>query len=280
MNKDVINMMLTACPILAAVLLFAFILSIFRAYNPVQGLKHTGRKAYEKLRAGRSGLFDYAQVKKYLDANGVTYHFGKSFSDPIAWLMLRMGCAVMFCAGGSFLNTAVAIVGAVIGFWFPPFMLKRANDRDNLAMVSQIRTLYNTLQIQVRAGISVQNAMAEAYSYFPKGRLRDALLEFSTLLYMQNTFEEALDKLAARFDNDLIDSFCIILRQAQRSGRVVDLLGDMSIQIDDMRHAAALKRKESLDRVTTFCLLGVMSAAILVTVYSAFMQMNAAAGSL
>lgn len=280
MNPETLHILLIACPILVAVLVFAFILAIFRMYSPVQGAKHVGRKAYEKLRAGKSGLMDYAQVKKYLDANGVTYHFGKSFGDPVAWLVLRMGCAVLFGAAGALLNIGIGLITILIGFQFPPFMLKRANIRDNDKMVTQIKTLYNTLQIQIRAGISVQNAMAEAYSYFPKGRLRDALLEFSTLLYMQNTFEEALDKLASRFDNDLIDSFCIILRQAQKSGRVIDLLADMSIQIDDMRHGAQLKRKESLERVTTFCLLGVMSAAILIVIYAAFMQMNAAVGSL
>lgn len=276
MNQDILDILLIACPILAAVLLFAFLLAVSKAYSPARKMKHAGRKAYEKLRAGNSGLMDYAQVKKYLDANGAAYHFGKSFGDPVAWVILRFGSAILFGFGGMYLNLWVGLLAAVAGFWFPPFLLKRGNDRDNIKMTPQIRTLYNTLQIQIKAGISVQNAMAEAYTYVPKGRLYDALLEFSTLLYMQNTFDEALNILASRFDNDLIDSFCIILRQAQESGRVIDLLADMATQIDDMQHSAQLKRKESLDRVTTFCLLGVMSATILIVVYAAILQMYAA----
>lgn len=280
MSQETLNILLIACPIVAAALLFAFILAVFRVYSPVQGIKHAGRKAYEKLRTGHSSLLDYAQVKKYLDANGATYHFGKMFGDPIAWFMLRIGSAVLFGIVGMFINIWLGLIAIIIGFWFPPFMLKHGNSRDNIKMVSQIRTLYNTLQVQICGGISIQNAMVEAYGYFPKGRLKDALLEFSTLLYMQNTFGEALDVLASRFDNELIDSFCIILRQAQESGQAVDLLADMSIQIDDMQHAAQLKRKESLERTTTFCLLGVMSAAILIVVYSAIMQMYSAVGFL
>lgn len=280
MDQEILDILLTACPILAAVIVFAFILAVFRTYSPVQGMKDVGRQAYEKLKAGKGGLMDYEEVRKYLLANGAEYSFGKVFGDPIAWLMLRFGSALLLGTGGLFVNVWLGIVAAVLGFWFPPFMLKQINASDNEKMAPQISTLYNTLQIQIRGGISMQNAMIEAYTYFPKGRLRDALLEFSTLLYMQNTFSDALKSFASRFDNELIDSLCTILRQAQESGQVIDLLADMSIQIDDMRHAAQLKRKERLDSVTTFCILGVMSAALLIVIYSAIMQMFAAAGSL
>ena len=72
----------------------------------------------------------------------------------------------------------------------------------------------------------------------------------------------------------------MVLKQAQESGKATDLLKDMQTQIDDMKHAYQLRQKERLDRITTFCLLGVMSSGIIIVLYAGLMQMYAVMGSM
>ena len=280
MDRQTVEILLIACPILAAVLFGCFAASVIHSFKPAEGMKRAGRKAYDRLKSGRTAILDYEETKKYLDANGASYHFGKALSNPVAWLFFRFGCAALFAAGGFFVNIALGLVLIPAGFLFPVFLLNRENKNDNQKMLPQNKTLYGTMQVQIYSGISIQSAMADIYSYFPDGRLRDALLEFSTMLYMQSTFDEALDILASRFNNELIDAFCVVLKQAQESGKATDLLKDMQTQIDDMKHAYQLRQKERLDRITTFCLLGVMSSGIIIVLYAGLMQMYAVMGSM
>ena len=52
------------------------------------------------------------------------------------------------------------------------------------------------------------------------------------------------------------------------------------MQIDDMRSALQLKRKEQLNRITTFCLMGIMAAILGIVIYACVMTMFHSAGSL
>ena len=59
----------------------------------------------------------------------------------------------------------------------------------------------------------------------------------------------------------------------------MELLRDISQQITDMQAGLQLKKKEKLNRITTFCLMGIMGAMIGVALYAAIMQMYASVGS-
>ena len=72
---------------------------------------------------------------------------------------------------------------------------------------------------------------------------------------------------------------CIILLQARESGQAMELLRDISQQITDMQASLQLKKKEKLNRITTFCLMGIMGAMIGVALYAAITQMYASVGS-
>lgn len=72
---------------------------------------------------------------------------------------------------------------------------------------------------------------------------------------------------------------CVILLQARESGQAMDLLRDISKQITDMQAALQLKKKEKLNQLTTFCLLGIMAAMIGLALYAFAGQMYSAVGS-
>ena len=60
----------------------------------------------------------------------------------------------------------------------------------------------------------------------------------------------------------------------------MELLRDMTIQIEDMRTVLQLKKKEQLNRITTFCLLGIMAAVLGVVIYATVVTMFQTAGNL
>ena len=166
-----------------------------------------------------------------------------------------------------------------LGFFLPPLLLLYMNNKDNDAMTPQIQTLYSLLQVQIHAGVPMIDALAESYQSFPAGRLRNALSEFATSIYFNGSFDKSLEDLNGKFDNGFIDSLCIILLQARESGQAMKLLRDISQQITDMQAGLQLKRKEKLNRITTFCLMGIMGAMIGVALYAAIIQMYASVGS-
>lgn len=151
--------------------------------------------------------------------------------------------------------------------------------KDNDSLTPQIQTLYSLLQVQIHAGVPMIDALTESYLSFPPGRLRNALNDFTISIYFNGSFDKSLRELNAKFDNGFIDSLCIILLQARESGQAMELLRDISQQITDMQASLQLKKKEKLNRITTFCLMGIMGAMIGVALYAAITQMYASVGS-
>ena len=62
------------------------------------------------------------------------------------------------------------------------------------------------------------------------------------------TMEEAVDIFSSKFNNRHIDVLCIVLAQAQSSGKTVQILTDMSDQITNLRHSRAKSDEGKLER--------------------------------
>jgi hypothetical protein len=100
------------------------------------------------------------------------------------------------------------------------------------------------------------------------------LEKFSLELRTSYDFDTALNGFEASFDNEFIDTLCVILRQGRVTGRTSALLSDISGQIVDMQSAALAARKDSLDRFSTFINIFIMAAGLGIVLYG-FVQMMA-----
>lgn len=223
-------------------------------------------------------FFDYEETRRFLMSHGAIDHLGR-WIDPVKYLAIRICLAAIGFTIGVYINAFLGLISMGIGFYLLPLLLLYMNNKDNDSLTPQIQTLYSLLQVQIHAGVPMIDALTESYLSFPPGRLRNALNDFAISIYFNGSFDKSLRELNAKFDNGFIDSLCIILLQARESGQAMELLRDISQQITDMQASLQLKKKEKLNRITTFCLMGIMGAMIGVALYAAITQMYASVGS-
>lgn len=264
-------------PAIIAILSFMLLIYVGKTYHPMAALHRTYIRI-DGLLHRKKLLFDYEETRRFLVSHGAADHFG-NWIDPVKYLALRICLAAIGFTIGIYINAFLAIVSMGIGFYLMPLLLLHMNNKDNDALTPQIQTLYSLLQVQIHAGVPMIDAMSESYQSFPAGRLRSALSDFATTIYFNGSFEKSLEVLNGKFDNGFIDSLCIILLQARESGQAMELLRDISQQITDMQTSLQLKKKEKLNRITTFCLMGIMGAMIGVALYATITQMYASVGN-
>ncbi len=208
---------------------------------------------------------------------GAAYHYGKWINPP-RYLLLRILCGVVSLPILCGVNLAVGVLVAGLLYFLPEWLLFYLNKKDNQRLLPEIKLIYHALEIQIKAGVYVADALAECYGSVREPRLRNALLDLAGQIVVKADLFEALDDLQRKFDNRQIDALCITLLQACESGRVVELLRDISEQLKDMEVAVMSAKKSSLDRSITFYQLGMLVAVLIVIVYACidYLMMSAA----
>lgn len=207
-----------------------------------------------------------AKTENHLRRNGAKFHYGEKIT-PVKYLLIRLLIAF---AGSLALGTVgwgYALLAAVILFYLPELLLLYLNRWDNRSMLSELQLIYQALEVQIRAGVYVTDALAECCQSVRTGRLQQALMELSGDLVIQSDLVTALSDFQQKFDNRQIDALCITLIQAGESGQAVDLLKDMGEQLKDMELTVLQQQKSALDRSITFYQLGMLGAVLGIILY-------------
>lgn len=239
---------------------------LLSAYHEISGL----------LRGkGRTGNH-YRRCERWLLKNGAPYHYGR-WVEPVRFIALSflLGLAgLLACAplGAGFGAAAFAVMA-----FLPAWMLRYLNKRDNEKLLPELKLVYHALEIQIRAGVYVTDALAECYGNVQDRRLRQALLDLAGDIVMKADVHDSLEKLQGKFNNSHVDSLCIIVLQALESGQAVDLLRDIGEQVKDMEAAVLERKKAALDRRITFVQLGLLTAALGAALYMCVKYMFGAA---
>lgn len=271
--------MIDIMPWVISILVFAFMFVVAVSFKPTQYVVRTYERINNRLSEQKSGIFDYERIRRFLMANGAHFYYGR-WLNPTSYVLVRLLCSVgMFFLGIQF-HWILAILGTILGFMLPQLYIYRRNKKDNRALLSQIQTLYIALMVQIKAGVYITDALSECYQSFSKGRLRAALEEMTAEVYINKSFEDVINHLNEKFNNIYIDSLCVILLQAQETGQAVELLGDMTEQLKDMKAAELLHKKEALNRTVTFCYLGMIAAVLGVILYACVTEIYGVAVSL
>ncbi len=218
----------------------------------------------------------YQRTEEWLCRKGAAFHFGGRL-QPLSWLALRMLLAFSgFVAGIQYaLWTGFAVAAAL--YLLPALLVWYLNNRDNERMLPELKFIYHGLEIQIRAGVYMTDALTECYAGVREERLRQALLDLAGAVTVKADVHDALEHFQSCFDNRYVDALCITLLQAMESGQAVELLGDIAEQVKDMEMAVLGRRKGALDRSVTFYQLGILAALLGVVLYACVTQMFAAA---
>ena len=259
-----------------AILTFVLVRCLYRENGSGKRILSTYRDLQGLLREKQKESGRYRRLENWLTSNGAGFHYGKGMT-PGKFIALRFTLAAV----GAFvllpLNPAGALVGAVVLYYLPGGMLEYLNARDNEHLLPEIKLVYNALELQIRAGVYVTDALAECYGSVRERRLRGALLDLAGDIVMRADICDALEKFQGKFDNPYIDTLCITILQALESGQAVELLADIGEQIRDMEQAVMERKKAALDRSLTFYQLGILTVVLGIALYVCVIHMMGAA---
>lgn len=265
-------------PFLAAVLVLLLFVVLQRQYHPEQMLLKAFRELSGFLKRQKAAVGWYQRTQQWLVKNGAAFHYGREI-EPMRYLAVRIVLAALGLAVLLPVSFPGGILASVILFYLPHGMLAYLNGKDNERILPELKLVYHALEIQIRAGVYVTDALTECYGSVQDRRLRGALLDLAGDIVMKADVYEALEQFQGRFDNRYIDSLCIIILQALESGQALELLGDIGEQIKDMERTVLERKKSALDRRVTFYQLGILAVVLGISLYACITyMMGAAAG--
>ncbi len=275
MGQETITTCLRVLPIVAAILFFALLLMLFYE-NAEKVFLSTYQEFTGLLKEKGKNSRWYHRTKDWLIRNGAVYHYGK-WIQPASYLTLRIVLALAGGVGLCHISPGYGILGAMLLFMLPAWLVTYLNHQDNLKLLPELKLVYHALEIQIRAGVYVTDALAECYGSVQEPRFRQALLDLAGDIVMKADIFDAMERFQGKFDNRYVDSLCITILQALESGQAVELLGDIAEQIKDMESTVMERKKASLDRSITFYQLGMLAAVMAVVLYACVSHMYSAA---
>lgn len=275
MTEQKIFWWMKVLPPVMAVLVFALLL-LLSVQHPPDMILHAYEEFTGLLREKNRESNWYRRTEIWLSKNGAAFHYGK-WLNPTGYLALRIVLALLGLLAVSGISVGYGVLVSLILFFLPVWMLTYLNRKDNLSLLPEIKLVYHALEIQIRAGVYVTDALAECYGSVQDRRLRQSLLDLAGDIVMKSDIYEALERFQGKFDNRYIDALCITILQALESGQAVELLGDISEQIKDMETTVMERKKGALDRSITFYQLGVLAAVMGVVLYACITHMYSAA---
>lgn len=271
MRVEVVVWLVRGLPIATALIAFVFVWQLSRA-QPSKRLLRAYEEFQGYLAAKSRDSTWYQQTEEWLLKKGASFHFG-DWLQPTAWLTLNLAMSLVgFIIGREFMPGGALLLAT--GFYFLPRLLVQYLDyRDNESMLSELKLIYHGLEIQIRAGVYVTDALTECYAGVRDERLRQALLDLAGAVTIKADVYDALNHFQCCFDNRYIDALCITLLQALESGQAVELLSDIAEQVKDMEVSIMGRRKGALDRNLTFYQLGILAAVLGIVLYACITQM-------
>ncbi len=261
---------------LSVVTFAGFILGLSRGYLQEDFSSHRIVKTYRELAGlvkgrGRNSYW-YRGSGQMLRSLGAEFHFG-NWVHPVSYLVVRSIVALLGLLICSRVALGYGVAAAVVLFCLPNWLLVYLNHQDNQKMLSEIRLVYHALEIQLRAGVYVTDALAECYGSVRYPRLRQALLDLAGDLVVKSDVNSALERFQGKFSNPYIDSLCVVLLQALESGQAVELLQGIAEQIKDMEKRVLEQKKAALERSLTFYQLGILAAVLGMALYAVMGQL-------
>lgn len=278
MEETRILFMLQIIPAATATLVFTLFLMLRREYHPERLVLTTWREIAGFIRKKERESGWYRSTHQWLVKNGAAFHYG-SWVEPGRYLAMRTVLALLGLAAVGPVNLEGGVVAAVFLFFLPGWLLLYLNGKDNERLLPELKLVYHALEIQIRAGVYVTDALAECYGSVRERRLREALLTLAGDIVMKADIFDALEQFQGKFDNRYVDALCITILQALESGQALELLGDIGEQVKDMEATVLERRKGALDRSITFYQLGVLAVVLGLALYACVTYMfGAAAG--
>ena len=189
-------------------------------------------------------------------------------SDHRHYYVVKCAIALLLFIPAFKVSPVLSAAALVIGFLIPDILIFLSNSSDNEKMLSDIESMYDIMRIQARAGVFVKDSLMDCYINSSNKRLKYAILELCNNLSAAKTMDEAINEFSQRFANRHIDILCIVLSQAQTSGKTVQILSDMTEQINQLKHQRAKRDEGKLERKIEVLELLIFGGILAIGIYS------------
>ena len=157
--------------------------------------------------------------------------------------------------------------GFILGFFLPRIVFLISDARDNEQMAGDIRKLYEYVKIQVKAGMYLTNTLSACYLAISNRRLKQGLLELNSRLIATNSVSIAIADFGQKFTNEYIAYFCLIVSQSEQSGRMAQMLEDMTRQLEDLEKYMMTQKRGRMERKVLILTLFVFVGILLIAAY-------------
>lgn len=222
----------------------------------------------------------HREREAWLRQMGVSFMLGHDMqANMFFWIQVAVGICFM-CLSGFMVEISADIRTVVllscvffIGFSIPIPIVKMSNKMDNDAMLYDIKNVYDTLKIQMKAGVYVSDVLAECYLIVKNRRFKNALRELANEIYTKHDLTEALEKFNGKFKNVYIDMLAMTLEQSLQSGQSVQMLGDISQQIQEVEHALFMKAKQKAGNQMLAFQLAVYFGILLIVIFAMYHEL-------
>lgn len=207
----------------------------------------------------------YENRKVYLARMGINYRWGRTVL-PEEYLFFQILVGSVAGLAGIVVVGFPGVLAAVIGFFAPGMVYGSLNDKDNKAILKEVKNIYDTIQIKTQGGMFLTSAITECYRNTRNRRLKKALSEMSAQIIAKSNLKETIDEFNLKFKNKYIDNLCIILKQSLDSGKTVEIMKSIQDQLGDMQEAVNLQMRNRLNSRVILELVLVALAVIFICV--------------
>lgn len=227
----------------------------------------------KNLRRKRVKSLNYEEVQAWMLRTGLDYMMEGKLS-VIGYLGLRLFFALFFMIVGFQLGIVEGLVACVIGWYALEFVINESDKTDNKKMLSDIKTIYDTLRIQTKAGVYITSVLTDCYLVVENKRLKKALLELTSDIVAKNELSEALESFKKKFNNEYINTLVIVINQSLQTGQATKMFDDIREQIEDIDIAMMQTEKTQIKVMTTIVQFLIYGGIILLTVFVAASELT------
>lgn len=243
---------------------------IQKQYSKMQG---RGKQFLtENMKRAKGKSFNYEYMDAFINKYGVNFMI-KGIT-PVGYVALKLIASLFVMVVTMHENVVLGLAFGPACYYILDFIFIESNKSDNKLMMEDIKNVYDTLRIQIKAGVYITSVLTDCYLVVKNKRLKKAFLELTSDIAAKNDLEESLDRFTYKFDNQYIDNLATVIKQSMTTGQAGKMFDDIKGQINDIENAMVEAEKQ---RINTQIIIvqALMYVAILVsTVYLCLGQLG------
>lgn len=241
-----------------------------RLYNEVFKDRIIEKAIDKKLSETKNGYFSKERIEKLLLSRGIDY------LNPVTYILFKFIIMFMiFYMCLIELNLGVAVIGGIIGFFLLDGAIELSNIQDNKNIAPDIIRVYDSLKIQISAGVYITDALKESYLIAKNKRFKKALGELTSSIRLTADLEESMNTFNSKFNYKYIDIFCLTIKQGAETGQINKIIEDTAQSMKEIERIIEKEEENKVKLKSSMLMMMIYVGILAVVIYGLVSQLNA-----